>query len=62
MEQRNKKTKKLDEMNRNSYETRTNLVRSSYEFHIASTFTQIHSREMRTKFVRIWYEFRTNFT
>ena len=57
MEQSNKKTKKLDEIHRSSYEIRTKLVRISYEFHIASIFTQIHSREIRTKFVRISREF-----
>ena len=33
----------------------------SYEFHIASIFTHIHSREIRTKFVPISYEFHANF-
>ena len=63
MKQCNNKTKNLDEIHRNSYEfdkntyeIRTSFVRISYEFHIASIFTQIHSREMRAKFVRISYE------
>ena len=38
------------------------FVRISYEFHISRKFTQIYSREIRTKFVRNSYEFRTNFT
>ena len=33
----------------------------SYEFQIASIFTHIHSRKIRTKFVRISREFRTEF-
>ena len=51
MEHRNNKTKKLDEIHRNSYEIHTNftLPQYSHEF--------IH-----VKFVRISYEFRTNFT
>ena len=50
MEQCNNKTNKLDEIHRNSY-----------EFHNASIFTHIHSREIRTKFARISYEFHVNF-
>ena len=44
------------------YEIRTNFVRILYEWHDASIFTPIHSREIRTKFVRNSHEFRTNFT
>ena len=32
-------------------EIRTKFVRNSYEFHISRKFTQIYSREIRTKFV-----------
>ena len=45
---------------RNSYEICTNFVRISCEFHIFRIFTQFYSREIRTKFARISYEFRTN--
>ena len=55
MKQCNNKTKKLDEIHRNSYEFRTN-------FTLPEIFTQIQSREIRTIFVRNSYEFRTDFT
>ena len=48
------KRSKLDEIHRNSYEIRT-------KFHISRKFTQIYSREIRTNFVRISYEFHVNF-
>ena len=37
------------------------FVRDSCEFHISGIFTQIYSREIRTKFVRISYEFHVTF-
>ena len=40
---------------------RTKLVQNLYEFHNASVFTQIHSREIRTKFLRLSYKFHVNF-
>ena len=57
MEQRNNKMKKLDEIHRNSYEICTKFVRISYEFHIASIFTEIHWGGIRTNSARITREF-----
>ena len=37
------------------------FARISYEFHIFRIFTHFYSGEIRTKFVRNSYEFRTNF-
>ena len=54
MEQCDHKTNKLDEI-------RTKFVRFWYEFHNASIFTHIHSREIRTKLVRNSYAFHVNF-
>ena len=62
MEQCNDKTKKLDEIHRISSEIRTKFVPMSYEFHIASIFTEIYSREIGTKFEQNSYEFGTNST
>ena len=61
MRQCNNKRKKSDEIHRKSYEIRTKFVRISCEFHISRIFTQIYSREIRTKFARNSYESRANF-
>ena len=50
MEQRNNKTKKLDEIHRYSYEIRTNF-----------TLPQYSHKFIHVKFVRISYKFHVNF-
>ena len=51
MRQCNKKTKKLDEIHRNSYEFRTNCI-----------FPEYSHKFIHVKFVRTSYELHTNFT
>ena len=42
-------------------EIHANFVPISYDFHNASIFRHIHSREIHVKFVRNWCEFHVNF-